>query len=281
MIKLPDDYNYIAAFLTYKCNLHCSYCITKFNSEPLAEPMSASKWIVALNRIEATNKLPITLQGGEPTQHPEFYEIVNGVNKPMDLLTNLQFDVEEFMKNVGPSVFFRKAPYAAIRVSYHPMQMSIQNTFQKVLNLHMNDYQVGIYMVDHPKYQSELQSMKFACAQMGLDFRTKELLSDTSGTFKYKGAVGKEVTSRCFCKPSELLIAPDGQVYLCHSHLYNSRSPWDHIFSDNFTPVSEHLPCYFYGTCNPCDIKVTNNRFQEHGHTSVDINHVEEITYEH
>ena len=30
-------------------------------------------------------------------------------------------------------------------------------------------------------------------------------------------------------------------------------------------------PCDVYGHCNPCDIKVKTNRFQEFGHTSVQI----------
>jgi hypothetical protein len=32
-----------------------------------------------------------------------------------------------------------------------------------------------------------------------------------------------------------------------------------------------YRPCLHYGHCNPCDIKVTTNRFQQFGHTSVDI----------
>ncbi|MBI5232727.1 MAG: radical SAM protein, partial [Deltaproteobacteria bacterium] len=32
--------------------------------------------------------------------------------------------------------------------------------------------------------------------------------------------------------------------------------------------------CHVFGHCNPCDIKVKTNRFQQWGHTSVEIKEV-------
>jgi len=41
--------------------------------------------------------------------------------------------------------------------------------------------------------------------------------------------------------------------------------------------IDEYRDCKFYGDCNPCDIKVKTNRFQQSGHTSVDIINIREL----
>ena len=76
-IFLPDSYNYIAAFLTFRCPYRCSYCINRFSlHSKLSQPeMSGPEWIEALSRIE-TRDVPITFQGGEPGCHRQFIEIV-------------------------------------------------------------------------------------------------------------------------------------------------------------------------------------------------------------
>jgi len=41
--------------------------------------------------------------------------------------------------------------------------------------------------------------------------------------------------------------------------------------------IDEYRECYFYGDCNPCDVKIKTNRFQQYGHTSVDIIDIRDI----
>jgi hypothetical protein len=227
-----------------------------------------------LNHIPAREDLPITLQGGEPTLHYDFYHIVNGVDRPMDLLTNLQFDVDEFIYNVSPSKFKRNAPYAAIRASYHCSQMNHSKTIKKVLKLMKAGYQVGLYAVKHPADIKAIAAMQQDCLSYGIDFRTKEFLGEyagiTFGTYKYPGAVGGKL-QQVKCKTSELIIGPAGGIYRCHSDLYNLRRPLGLALDKGYIYRDVYTNCSMYGTCNPCDVKVTTNRFQQHGHTSVDI----------
>jgi len=95
--------------------------------------MSPDKWIIAANRLALRPDLPLTLQGGESTLYPGFYRLVNEVKKEikMDLMTNLMFNVDEFIHNVPVERFLREAPYAAIRVSYHPGQNDIDIVCQR------------------------------------------------------------------------------------------------------------------------------------------------------
>ncbi|MBI5483425.1 MAG: radical SAM protein, partial [Deltaproteobacteria bacterium] len=137
-IVIPDHYNYIAVFLTLACNLECSYCINRFNGGRYAKGhLSGDQWIRGLNRIVSRSGLPITLGGGEPSLHPDFFAIINGIRQDLniDLLTNLQFDSECFAQHVSPARIKRDAPYASIRVSYHPEVMALEPLVERVLGL--------------------------------------------------------------------------------------------------------------------------------------------------
>ncbi|HPP86773.1 MAG TPA: radical SAM protein, partial [bacterium] len=61
------------------------------------QTLSDADWIKALNRLELKQDLPITLQGGEPTLHKDFYYIINNLREDIkiDILTNLKFDVKK------------------------------------------------------------------------------------------------------------------------------------------------------------------------------------------
>jgi len=283
-LAIPEEYNYVACFLTLACNLKCSYCINIMNDYDRRKihhgrpPLSASDWINALNRIEAREDLPITLQGGEPTVHPDFYAIVNGVHKPMDLLTNCQFDIDRFIKEVPVTKFKRSAPYASIRVSYHPEQMELEDTVFRVAKLISCGYQVGVWSVLVPRWEDHiLNSAKRKFVEAGIDFRVKEMLDGGTedgtqcGTYKYPDAVGAKVLRSCECRTTELLIAPDGSVHRCHSDIYNLRKGIGHIMDEEFRLDREFRTCHVYGDCSGCDVKITTNRFQQQNWTSVEI----------
>lgn len=274
-MKIPKSYNYIGAFLTYACQLKCSYCINKYlDAKPQGKIRTGAEWVEALNRIETRADLPITLQGGEPTLHPDFYQIVNETKAPIDILTNLQCDIDEFKANISPSRFKPRGKYACIRVSYHPEQMSFKDTAMRVGILHNAGYSIGIWIVDHPKYHRQLQEDFNGFKDWGIDVRWKEFLGYYNGklygTYKYPKAMNGN-KHKCLCKPSELLIGPDLSLYPCHSHLYNNRCSYGNLASFKGTLPDTHSKCVWMGQCNPCDGKIKNNRFQQWGHSSVDI----------
>ncbi len=285
-IKPKLNQNYIAFFLTFSCNLHCSYCINRHgkgikNKIGKKNELKGDEWILAANRLILRKDLPLTLQGGEPTLNKYFYKIVNEVkeNIKMDLLTNMMFDENEFMKNVPEWRFTREAPYAPIRVSYHPGQNSIDELIRKTLKMQDKGFRIGLYGILHPeqKQREHILQVQEKCLKLGIDFRTKEFLGEYKGklygTFKYSGAISKNTLNYCECKTSEIIVDPAGYVYKCHSDLYQGRTPIGHILEENFNEeiIDKFRECYYYGDCNPCDIKIKTNRLQEFGHTSVEI----------
>ncbi|WP_198013098.1 radical SAM protein [Citrifermentans bremense] len=288
-ITPKPDHNYVAFFLSFACNLSCSYCINLHDRGSRAKQagrrqMSAADWVAAADRLVLRPDLPLTLQGGEPTLYPGFYRFVNEV-KPelkMDLMTNMMFDVDRFIREVPIWRFTREAPYAAIRVSYHPGQNQIEDLIGKTLKLQEAGFRIGLYGIEHPDpgIQGHIKEVQAKCLALGLDFRTKEFLGEHQGemhgTFRYDGCVSGSEMKECECRTTEVIVDPTGYVYRCHSDLYRGREPIAHILDDAFNEewLDEFRPCAWYGDCNPCDVKVKTNRFQIFGHTSVEIRNI-------
>lgn len=277
-IKIPDNYNYIAAFLTLACNFKCSYCINRVDELVCPDKqLTGDEWITALNRIESRDDLPATLQGGEPSLHPDFVYILQNIKSELniDILTNLEFNTEDFMKNVKPDRIKRDALYASIRVSYHPGPMELDHLVEKVLKLQNAGYSIGIWGVLHPEQEEEIEMAKEQCRTLGIDFRAKEFLGEYKGemygTFKYPSACNNGDEKAVECRTSELIIGPDGGVYRCHGDLYGGRKTIGNILDPEFEIDDRFLSCDYFGLCNPCDVKTKTNRFQQYGHSSVEI----------
>lgn len=277
-IVIPDNYNYLAVFLTLACNLTCSYCINHFGvSGSEKKLLSGEEWVRGLNRIQSRPDLPVTLQGGEPSLHRDFIYILNNLKPELniDILTNLQFDADEFMARVSPDRVKRDAPYASIRVSYHPEVMKLEPLAEKVLKLQNAGYSIGIWGVMHPVQEEKILSAQEYCKSLGIDFRLKEFLGEYDGsmygTIKYDGACEKRSAKSVMCRTTELIVGGNGGVYRCHSDLYEGREPIGSILDPAFEITDDFRRCDYFGHCNPCDVKVKTNRFQKFGHTSVEI----------
>ena len=271
-IILPSSYNYIGVFLTLRCNLNCSYCINRFGEIVEYKELSGAEWVKGLSRIQTRDDLPITLQGGEPTIHPDFYDIVEKLHyngKHMDLLTNGLFDATEFCNKVDTFFFNRNAKYASIRFSFHD-NTSPAGLVMKVYDMKKAGYNVGIWGLDCFDMRERNKWMKDACKWLGIDYREKEFLSKDIGNYKYPNAISGKERKHVLCKPSEMLISPNGNVFRCHSDLYTGRGSIGNILGE----INLHdgfSACDNFGACNPCDVKIKNDRYQEWGHTSVEI----------
>ena len=283
-ILIPSEYNYIGVFLTLACNYKCSYCINNYGPlENESGRLTGEQWVQALDRIKG--EVPITLQGGEPSLHPDFICIINNLKPELniDILTNLQFDIDEFMRKVDPNRVKRDAPYASIRVSFHPEVMDLEETLSKVHRLLSKGYSIGIWGVAHPAHLNEIMLAKEKAEAVGIDFRMKEFLGfykgKLYGTYRYEAESNSNKPLKCECRTTELLIAPDGYVYQCHSHLYKKYKTIGNILDDAFQVEYKYRPCNKFGQCNPCDIKVKTDRFQIYGHTSVSIKNVEKTPH--
>lgn len=72
-------------------------------------------------------------------------------------------------------------------------------------------------------------------------------------------------------RTSELIVGPDGNIYRCHHDLYKNFSSIGNLLDPDFKIRNIFRECTQLGDCNPRDIKIKTDRFQVHGHTSIEI----------
>jgi hypothetical protein len=199
----------------------------------------------------------------------------------VDILSNLAFDLQHFTREIEPDWLNRKAPYAPIRVSYHPEQFTLEYIKKRVLYLQDAGFRIGIYGVLHPCQEEEILRAQQICLDQGIDFRTKPFLGKYQGQwygqYAYTNACDAEEPRICECAGSELLLAPDGTIHRCHHFLYSKLTPIGNVDEDHIARSDVYRPCSQYGYCNPCDIKIKNNRFQQFGHVAVKIRNIQPI----
>ncbi|MFH1236018.1 MAG: radical SAM protein [Parcubacteria group bacterium] len=253
--ELPESLNYIAVFLTFDCNLNCSYCIndpdqtgtrkTVFKKRTsLKTELTPEEWIRALKRLPVREDLPITFQGGEPLLYGKgkgLGKILAGIPNYADLLTN--FAIPNFA--FTPKRFRRKSPYPSVRVSFHQHDMNdlwgdglaelvirCETLAKRGLTVspESGKSNVGIYIVDHPQNHIPDEALRKARERVPVFFKdflgicdgklygryAYPLSSDLISTHKYYK------TLSCECRTTELLLDPLGFVWNCHHYLCQS-----------------------------------------------------------
>ena len=246
------------------------------------QELTAEEWLEGLNQIDF-GKVPLTLGGGEPTKHHEFYDILDGLNPKInvDLLTNLQFDIDKFIKRASPNRFTTKTnhpEYKAIRVSYHPTRHNAKQLTTNVKKLQDAGFNIGIFGLQHPDYISDNTRVEEITRKQGVFFIPKDFMGEIDGHmyghYKYpKGLDGIE--KRALCSTKEVLISPEGDIYRCHRDLYAGEEPIGNITEDFKFTGTKYRPCNHYGNCNPCDVKLKTNLFL--GKTDCQVDIVEHI----
>lgn len=277
-VDIPSEFNYIAAFLTFACNLKCPYCINNYESQIMERrTMSGAAWVAALNRLRLPHNLPVTLQGGEPSLHRDFYYVIDNLRADLeiDILTNLQFDINEFIRRVDPKRINRDSRYQSIRASFHPAEMDIDDTVHRVARLRDAGFNVCLFCVNHPESVDAIRLAEEKAAAANITFFKKDFLGfyhgDVHGVYKYPDAIARRAKKTVLCRSTELLISPSLSVHRCTRDVYTNNDAIGHLLSPEFRVAFKHRECPNFGYCNPCDVKVKTDRFLRPGHTSVDI----------
>jgi len=276
-MKIAKEINCLPTFLTFRCNVGCEYCINRDSELTNAgKEMSGKEWVEGINGLELESELTIELEGGEPTQHKDFYYIIENIKYPVDLLTNLQFDIDEFISKVDPKWFKKgdKDWYKSIRASYHPHYMDAKETINKLVKLQDAGFSVGLSSVNLPEMSKANMEMTELARKNKIYYTIKEFLGYRNGSlhgfFKYPNALLKPPET-VMCKTIDISIAPDGFMYKCHRDLYKGENALAHISEKNSKIEYKYRNCDKFGECNPCDIKEKVNRHLEPGFSNVEI----------
>ena len=198
---------------------------------------------------------------------------------------------------MNPERLRRDAPYASIRVSYHPNEPGMEPLAlaRDVKYLQDRGFSIGVWSVLFPSAQqlTAINQFQFVAREHGIEFRLKEFVgvhegkddlgrpfAVTHGDYsKFPGAAFSRTGLKyADCKTSELLVGPSGKVYRCHTDLYDGQREIGSLLDPAFKVEDVFRPCYIHGRCNPCDVKVKTDYTQKRGHTSVEIQNVRDLT---
>jgi hypothetical protein len=277
-IKVPDDYNYIGVFLTLNCPRRCSYCFNETDRLKKNRPLlDAKTWILGLNRLE-TN-LPLTMCGGDPLFHPQAIEIINGIRPDamIDLVTTMPMSSSDFISSFSPKRFQRDFPYSALRVTFHPETMNIEHTVQICKEIHNAGFDVTVNIVNHPDQQDKIDVFRDKFRKAGVFCVIKPFMGyfegKLYGVFRYPEGVKGKQNKSVYCKTTNIIIGPEGNIYRCHEDMFSDYAAG--VVGNLFDPVlsieSKYRSCPNFGLCHPCDMQIKYDRFEQWDYSVVNI----------
>lgn len=101
--------------LTYACNLDCSFCYNDLSLE--GERLSLAQYRELLEDLASLSALNLTLSGGEPLAHPQFYEI-GRYARQLGFVVRLKSNGHALKENVARRIRDEVDPFI-IEVSLH------------------------------------------------------------------------------------------------------------------------------------------------------------------
>lgn len=280
IIKVPIQYlfdAYWSAFLTFNCTGNCWYCIQHVCKDSFLEArvdyeknkLSGEEWVNFYNRLQKWHSQKLGIIGGEPTIHPDFFEVVNGVKGFYRTITTnlstkaiLQFDHKIENKD-----------NLRINTSFHPKLMTVDAFAERIHLLRDQGFyidqiaMVDTHEVDFRKYHTEFLARGITIQpQTFLGIFDGELYPNAeSSMMEDHGETGinNRTTfmdgfscarkTQVLCSSGRFLVAPDGGIYRCHYQLYSGVDKQGDVRTGEFPIEQDYRLCEDYGFCNPCD----------------------------
>lgn len=274
-------------FLNLDCNLNCHYCIQRISlpQKPLAhyQTCTGKAWVEALNAISnRTQKRflrparikKLSILGGEPTIYPDFFYVINNLDKNWKITVTSNFDSPFFEQDVFKQI--KNKARLRFNGSLHFIHTPIEKFIDNVQKLKKAKIFVHtLFLIVHPGYLDQVLAYKMRLQEIHPRVKLQRFLGSYQGNLYpqnheigeeqrdgisnydlYQEGFGQKKASSIFCHSDKVLIAPNGDIYNCHYKLYTGhRDKLGNLFEEE---VNLHIPreyflCEDFGFCNPCD----------------------------
>lgn len=225
--------------ITRKCDMKCSHCLE--DATPDGKHMSLDTFNKALEFIKNTNPFLVIVSGGEPTNHPNFFEIIDSLIKErgkenLIIASNGLFLYNENLKNRILSLGVKIQITNDLR--YYPMAIpEIEHKNVYMENRITAMYPQGRAIENNYPTTNKTAPNCFNLRSVCCNSSTNSL----SEAIKFLELKGK------FCTPS---IGINGEILLGESSLCNSIG----FVTDNESYLLEKVKIF---KCNKC--KMENN----------------------
>ena len=198
------DYN-ILTFSWYvinTCQFRCDYC-SVLEFLPLvkkANPLHLKNYkeILKILSLKILPQYKIELQGGEPTLHPNFFEIIESLNNYKnntltEIITNLHKPLD-FYKKLNE----KKYNKVSMTTSFHPQYHDVKKYFEKVKEI--NKYEnikirPNVNLSDNKKYWDKTILLMDMFIENNINFGTNKLFNAHKYVTKYDSSFNKKFNS--------------------------------------------------------------------------------------
>lgn len=253
--------------LTRSCNYNCSWCNQRYDITKPMHDMSESKRIIinsemrkASEWIDGLNKFPykkdyekLIFSGGEPSLHPEFFDIVTGVKgyKAKIVITNLSFDVDKLVKSCR-----KNNGYLIVQPSFHFEFASFGSFIEKmkILDRHrLLSHFIPASLVDLPE-RKEPAEFKKVFKKNGYDVSLYKFEGYHKGEFIYAdiegfGSLGKKTS--VYCSSAGHCVRPNGDMVFCPTDTYlRGIKQYGNICDKVYCEIEPRRICDNYGACH-------------------------------
>lgn len=249
--------------ITQNCNYRCPYCSqSKKFHKGIFEQASIETINSVLNFIDKnSNKFnfEITVSGGEPLVHPEFFNFLMELKKrnaAVSIVSNFSFEIEKYIKIkdiLGEN-------FKELLVSLHLSQVKSLDEFLKKAEI-FNSYKGGTNFlaasVLTDENVSELKKVALFLKEKNIKFELQHLriknkfveYSDIAKEFISNFPISKikeksgTYSKICLAGVNFMIIYQNGECYRCYSSRFNKVHSLGNIKSKNFKLYSKPLPC--------------------------------------
>lgn len=167
--KIPPYRCFFTWDIHYACNYRCSYC---FFHDTWEEEKKKNRYPGIARWKEIWDGIfrrygggHIHISGGEPFCYPDILELVEHLTKnfTVEFDTNLSFDVQEFMRRIGP----QRVKFAT---AFHPQFADFEEYLKKVTMLKKAGYDLGVNFVAFPEQLKEMPYYKRKLEEVHISF---------------------------------------------------------------------------------------------------------------
>ncbi len=208
VVRTWQDFHLFSALLelTYRCNLDCSFCYNDLELE--GEPLRFSQYELLLEELRELGCLHLTLSGGEPLAHPDFFTIgkrarelgfvtrikSNGHALRGEILRRVKREVDPFLVEISLHGALAKT---------HDRQTRVSGSFDRLISnlAEMREAQLRV---------------KLKCALTQWNEREIEGMFAIADKFEMPLVIDPEVTPRDNgdLEPLQLTASPEGLKHL-------------------------------------------------------------------
>ncbi len=179
--------------ITMRCQFKCFYCSIPYCDIP---EINDDYWIDLINNQPYTE---VIFSGGEPLLYKDLFKIIDNIDIPYRIYTNLRFWKNEYIDLINPDKCF-------LYISYHANKLNNKQDFvYKVINLKKYGYKFNVHYVNVPT--NEINDINYVA-----ELLAKENI-ELVGIQNQRDI--KLIRDNDKCYIDRTLLGPDGKRYPC------------------------------------------------------------------